>query len=134
MSAISEGDLVTVEPEYFENTKPGHSKFWEVIVENNDYIALYGVIGKLGSKSVKKFNDHAEARAHAMDMIRDKLRNGYVKTNRPLTRLNAYITCPMLVVSTHVRLPYEDCVECLGPNGLVKFSSNRLTIVSKKEE
>lgn len=70
---------------YFENTTPGHSKFWQCQLKNNntEVHVKWGRIGTEGLSRVKKFGAYWEARDWMKNTIRSKLSMGYVKTTPP---------------------------------------------------
>jgi predicted DNA-binding WGR domain protein len=68
---------------YFEFIAGTSCKFWEVTVEGCAVTVRYGRIGTGGQQQVKDLPHPPEAQRHADELIRSKLRKGYVEAAVP---------------------------------------------------
>jgi predicted DNA-binding WGR domain protein len=64
---------------HFEFTAGTSSKFWEVSVSLKAVTVCFGKIGRKGQVQLKDFNTEKQAQDHADDLIRLKLKKGYVE-------------------------------------------------------
>jgi predicted DNA-binding WGR domain protein len=64
---------------HFEFVAGTSSKFWEVSVAEKAVTVCYGRIGTKGQVQLKDFESEAQAQNHADDLIRQKLKKGYVE-------------------------------------------------------
>lgn len=69
---------VKIKVPVYENTTPGHNKFWSVSVSGNVLKTEYGKIGTMGKSTLKKFDSNEAAQAAASKLISQKKAKGYV--------------------------------------------------------
>jgi predicted DNA-binding WGR domain protein len=64
---------------YFENTLPGHNKFWEITVNEQtcEAVVRWGRIGTRGQSKTHHFTSRVEAAQFGEDIINEKLAKGY---------------------------------------------------------
>jgi len=65
----------------FEFTGGSSRKFWEIILDGNEFAVRFGRIGTLGQSQTKRFADEATAKREAEHLIAEKLKKGYVEKN-----------------------------------------------------
>ncbi|WP_337873835.1 WGR domain-containing protein [Exiguobacterium sp.] len=55
------------------------TKYWNIIIEGDEFVVNYGKIGTIGKVQVKSFESDSECMKEAEKLIRQKLRKGYVE-------------------------------------------------------
>ncbi len=78
----SAGTSVPAVPRHFTCTEDGSSKFWEVIVKENELTIRFGRIGTNGQTQTKTFTTPDAARREQEKLIRSKLAKGYAETEK----------------------------------------------------
>lgn len=64
---------------HFEFVAGTSSKFWEVSVAEKAVTVCFGKIGTKGQVQIKNFDTPDKAQNHVKDLIRQKLKKGYVE-------------------------------------------------------
>ena len=63
----------------FEFTGGASRKFWQIILDGNEFAVRFGRIGTMGQSQTKRFVDEAAAKREAENLIAEKLKKGYVE-------------------------------------------------------
>jgi predicted DNA-binding WGR domain protein len=63
----------------FEFTGGTSRKFWQIILDGNEFAVRFGRIGTMGQSQTKRFADEATAKREAGHLIAEKLKKGYVE-------------------------------------------------------
>ena len=66
----------------FEFVDEKSSKFWEIRVDGENVEVRYGKIGTSGQTKINSFDDKNLAHSHAIKMVGEKLKGGYVASNK----------------------------------------------------
>jgi predicted DNA-binding WGR domain protein len=64
---------------YFEFASGASQKFWEITIAGAAFTVRFGRLGTAGQAQTKTFEDESKARREAENLIREKLRKGYVE-------------------------------------------------------
>jgi len=63
----------------FEFTGGNSRKFWQIVLDGNEFAVRFGRIGTMGQSQTKRFADEATAKREADHLIAEKLKKGYVE-------------------------------------------------------